>query len=105
MIEILEFKPYTGSALSLKGHLKISLTKIGMEISGVALFDKGAGRWVSMPRSEYIKRDGTKGWNDILRFTDIEIFRQFQHELLAALDEYQKRGLDPEKEEDADVPF
>jgi hypothetical protein len=102
-IEILEFKEREGGVL--KGHLKVRLTKIGLEIYGVALFDKGAGKWISLPRKDYTKKDGTKGWNDILKFTDFDVFKQFQAEVLAALDEYLKKGPEPEKEEDTDVPF
>lgn len=101
-VEILEFRERDGSGV-LKGHLKVRLTKIGIEIYGVALFDKGAGRWISLPRKDYIKKDGTKGWNDILKFTDFDVFKQFQSEVLAALDEFQ--NAKPELPVEDDVPF
>ncbi len=105
-IEIIEFKERESGVL--KGHLKVRLTKIGLEIYGVALFDKGAGKWISLPRKDYTKKDGTKGWNDILKFTDFDVFKQFQAEVLAALDEFQKREppAEPEKDEESElIPF
>ncbi len=102
-VEIIEFKERDNGGV-LKGHLKVRLTKIGIEIYGVALFDKGAGRWISLPRKDYTKKDGTKGWNDIIKFIDFDVFKQFQQEVIAALDEYQKREPAPAKEDD-DVPF
>jgi len=101
-VEILEFRERNDGGV-LKGHLKVRLSKIGLEIYGVALFDKGAGRWVGLPRKDYIKKDGTKGWNDILKFTDFDVFKKFQAEVLEALDEYMKKT--PEETADSDVPF
>jgi hypothetical protein len=56
-----------------------------------------------LPRKDYIKKDGTKGWNDILKFTDFDVFKKFQAEVLEALDEYMKKT--PEETADSDVPF
>jgi hypothetical protein len=100
-IEILEFRPVAKGYL--QGFITVKIPKIGMEIRDIALFEKGGGKWVNLPRREYDKKDGTKGWTELVRFTERTIHEKFQQEVLEALEEHLKK--DPKKVDDSDIPF
>ena len=100
-IDILEFRSVSKGYLL--GFLTVRLLTIGMEIRDIALFEKGGGKWVNLPRKEYQKKDGTKGWTELVRFTERTTHEKFQTEVLKALDEYLKKT--PEETADSDVPF
>jgi hypothetical protein len=103
-IEILEFRSIDKGG-ALVGSLTVKLVKIGMEIRNVTLFSKGGARWINLPQKEYTKKDGTRGYQELVRFTEKTVQEQFKDEVLAALDEYQNADPEPEKLDDGDIPF
>ena len=101
-VEILEFRPVSKGYLL--GFVTVKLLTMGMEIRDIALFEKGGGKWVNLPRKEYQKRDGTKGWTELMRFTERSTHEKFQQEVLDALETH--LGNDKkEKEDDSSIPF
>lgn len=104
MIEILGFKERVSGAL--QGFVKVRLPSIGLEIDGISYFVKGGAKSISLPRKDYLKRDGSKGWNDILRFTELETFKKFQQEVISSLDKFLAAQSDlPQVDDDSVPPF
>lgn len=58
----------------------------GMVVHESALIVKGDSRWIALPRQKFTKRDGTAGYNDIIQFASAEIAKNFQRQVLEALD-------------------
>jgi hypothetical protein len=74
-VKIENFKPHVKN--SLFGFVDVRLPS-GLTICGVTLHRKDGSRWCGMPRREYLKDDGTKGWLPVVKFASRHVARRFR---------------------------
>jgi hypothetical protein len=67
-IEVVKFKPYAKGPLM--GFADIFVTKMGLEVNGVSVFNKDGKKWVGMPSREYKNEAGETKYAPIIRFRD-----------------------------------
>jgi hypothetical protein len=101
MVEIVEYRKHNKES-TLCGWITVKMPKTQLEINGISHFVKGGAEWIQLPRKDYLKKDGSKGYNEIIRFTERSYHDAFQKEVLEALSVFIKKD-EPAKDED--VPF
>jgi len=77
------WKPFQKGAM--RGSFSVRLPS-GLIVHDIALFEKGASRWIAMPRQRYKSKDGQESFAAIIEFATSRAADAFRHEAVAALD-------------------
>ena len=88
-LQITEWKPFTGTAKALKGHVNIRVTTTDadlnvFEIKDITYFDNGSKRWVQFPEKRTKNLEG-KWVTEVAYFYVLEPKSRFQDILLAEI--------------------
>jgi hypothetical protein len=70
---------------TLIGSADITVVRWKLTFRGCLWFRKGSKEWVNFPGREWLDRDGSKQFADLIKFTDRETFERFQVAALAAI--------------------
>ena len=85
MIECLNYSPVNkGCCL---GMCELSISKWGVNISGVTLYEKDGRRWVNLPY-KYSVEDGVKKYDKFIKFKSKELEKKFCELAKDAIDRY-----------------
>lgn len=95
-VECMEFKSHNNG--NLLGFANFWIPKMGMEIYGCSLHQKGDQRWVNLPSREYKDKEGMTKYMPVIRFRDKEHYNAFIDACKRAIDEWISVNL-PESQE------
>jgi hypothetical protein len=70
---------------ALRGFFDVTLPS-GMVLRRCSLFEKGEARWIGLPSTKFVKRDGTAEYTPCVEFVDRETASKFRDHVIAALD-------------------
>jgi DNA-binding cell septation regulator SpoVG len=77
------WKPFQKGAM--RGSFSVRLPS-GLIIRDIALFEKGASRWIAMPRQRFTNKEGQESFAPIIEFRDSKTADAFRHQAVEALD-------------------
>lgn len=84
-IEITNIQPVNKNSLLARCDVHIKPWK--MVLHGVAIFQKGMQRWVTMPSRTYESNGETK-YAEQITFEDSSVSKRFREQVMAAIDAY-----------------
>lgn len=91
-IQIIEWKPFNGTAKALKGKINVRLTLTDehlniFEIKDISYFDNGSKKWIQFPEKRTKDIEGK--WSTEIRYLDvIEPKFKFQDLLISEITRY-----------------
>lgn len=74
---------------NLLGFLNLKVTKWGVALNDLSVFQKNGHRWVNLPSRQY-EQDGEKKFFPYISFETKEMKDAFSKKVLEALDEFSK---------------
>ena len=80
-----------------------------LEINDVKVFEKGTNRWITFPAKETLQGDGTKKYDEMIRFRKDANRTRFRNQIMGAIDKALAANPDMKLEDlvklDDELPF
>jgi DNA-binding cell septation regulator SpoVG len=106
MIDIISVNPLNKG--DLLATVSVYIRPWKMKIHEIAVFQKGANRFISLPTRKWEQNGETK-YQKLLEFDDNAVEKRFRDQIMKAVDDYTERNGDliPEDviKEDEEFPF
>jgi hypothetical protein len=86
-MKIINYEPIRNGTSTLQGKFMVEVSP-GMVITDFTYYERSNGeRWCSFPARQFLKENGKKGYQDIIRFNDQDQKVTFKEWLLSQVDE------------------
>lgn len=95
MIQVRRFNKAPSDRGPLVGFADVLIPEWRITIKNIAVFQKGAARWVNMPQRTYTGRDGSTQYEPLMEWSEKSVGNRFRKALLSKLEA--EGHLDPKK--------